>query len=500
MTLASLSAVHAQEDDLDNVGESIENFDDLEQEIENADRQDAQKQDLDIEDSNLQEELDAEMPSQQAEEQVTPAPVENEPAEEVAEEAEPVPAPEIAAPMPSEMPIADDQPDAEFEERMGRIYKQFYSGKISDAEWFQIVGPKSSEKYTVQSGDTMWGMSTTFFGNGFFWPKLWQLNSDYTNPHILEPGEVLSFSPGSVSQEPSVNVGKNRYAFNETEAKASVTPEQAKAYLANAEIPAPPAFRPVLKNIPRSIPSWTQADRKYDNAGFSISRKKRLQDIGDETLLHSYISDRAPSSIGRVIEMEAGGDRAALFQEVILELEAAAEGEIYTAFKTLDKMSNSYMSVPGYPVEFQGELEIIESLGDNRFRAIVKNMVAPIERGAQLFRGNIPVTSYSKEGASGSASVTVVGGEFDADRRLMATNTIIYLNGGSRDGVQEGEIYSILKSPVERNAETVVKTVQGPIALVRIVNTSERLSTALVLEARGDIRPGDKTGSRERFQ
>lgn len=528
MVFMPSSVVYSQDEEdalLDDVGESSSSSSDLEKEIDDADRADVTGEDSEeyedvpedeLEqqaeaspgDEKLDEELDLDGEEPKKEQMVDETPV----APPIAEEPAPIPpAPtpeppqELAIPEPDPVPepapvvVVEDVPDAEFEARMGRIFKEFYAGKISDAEWSQIAGTKGTEKYQVQSGDTMWGMSTTFFGNGFFWPKLWQLNSDYTNPHVLEPGQTIVFNSGGAVQEPTMNITKATHAFNEPEPpRASVTEEQAKAYLANAEIPPPMASRPVLKKIPQSIPNLNQDFRQYDNTGFSVQDQKRFK-IREETLVPSYITDRFPENAGDVVEVETGGNTANLYQEIILELDGAIEGDIFTVFKVLDKLSNGFMSYSGYPVEYQGEVEITESLGDDRYRAIVSNIISPIEVGSKVRKGKIPMTSFNRTGNIGQSSVNVVGGQFDDERRLMGTNGVVYLDGGTQESVQEGQILSILKNQRVRNPDSVNVKIQEPIALIKIIHSADHLSTGMVLDAKTDIRPGDKTGPGDRY-
>lgn len=48
--------------------------------------------------------------------------------------------------------------------------------------------PKS---YTVVEGDTLWDISAMFLNEPWLWPKLWRLNPDITNPHLIYPGDEL---------------------------------------------------------------------------------------------------------------------------------------------------------------------------------------------------------------------------------------------------------------------------------------------------------------------
>lgn len=95
------------------------------------------------------------------------------------------------------------------EERFSRIYQKYNSREIGDAKWTEIAGDKASESYTLQDGDNLWDISTKLFGNGYYWPKVWQLNDDITNPHLVERGKNLSFTPGSSNSPPSLGVDED---------------------------------------------------------------------------------------------------------------------------------------------------------------------------------------------------------------------------------------------------------------------------------------------------
>lgn len=395
------------------------------------------------------------------------------------------------------VPTSDGEPDYSKESEFHRIYKTYNEQPTSDEAWEKAASnAKESKVYKIQKGDTLSGISQTFFGDPFYWPKVWSLNhGKILNPHEIVPGLNVQFFPGSMEEAPSLSLAQEAKKGEEAPVKA----EQESAASKRAEVEMPPSTKkrtPLLKTIPGSLPAYRMGVNRKEGLELQIGGSKVVIAQAPEYVSY-YINDTPMEGVGIVTGTELSMKTAGDYQYLYVRLDGNQEGKYLIAQKNVGPVSDSLRKGrQGHMVEVQGEIEILERVNDakNIFRAIVKKTLQPIEVGAMLTPGKMPMFNPSVGELNSGVGAKIMGGQFDRKRTLFGSSSLVFLDAGAGQGLQEGQVLPIFADLKKRNKNLEAVTNDRMIGVIKVVRVSNNFATAYIAKATDDILLGDYVG------
>jgi nucleoid-associated protein YgaU len=420
----------------------------------------------------------------------------------------------------SQGPGIQDEPNLDFE---GRIYRIFHESQpVSDEAWSEMLGARREDIYHVQPGDTLWDISKTMFGDGFFWSKLWAENRGLENPHRIDKGQGIGFVAGNEEEEPTIAVVEDNFnatpikinAMAETSGKQPTYREQllkdtreedimrdntieADELIAKPEIPRSKKSRPITI-LPPSFesPLTKEEDASYDSTGLDAGRVRSLT-IPASVVPTSILLDRPAAGVGLIDEIEVGERFAMVGQFVFVRLRRSARiGEKFSVFKETGNIKFSKNQEVGPILEVGGTIKIVAPIDESRnvYRAMVVTSINPVKQGSIVSEDPLPRTNFARRGTLLTAVVSVIGGEFDVNRKVIGESSIVYLDGGAGAGLTAGDLLPVQARRGERKTDSKYPNWSRSIGLLKIVRVEKTVATAIVIEAHEEIHPGDRTG------
>lgn len=409
-----------------------------------------------------------------------------------------------------------------FEQRVHEIYRSKEMQPISDEDWLIFGREVSSDIYTVQKGDTLWGLSQVFFGNGLYWSKVWSFNRSITNPHLIQPGAVLRFFPGSFAKPPKVTLSANTAAELEGQSTApsssamvknnssessgdsqdtglAISPDednsQVTLFSDTPVIPPPSYIAQPVRPLPDSFQSNNLFENNYGKDGIKFDVKP--QDLAQGSFYPSTFVSEVPlsglSPLGQVVEIELGQEVAGYGTMVYIDSDTELNlGQNLLAYNEGEKVSGP--GGAGRLVRVAGSLKVTEVIGPQKYRALVTGAFFPVPQGAHVFTASVPIVD-PHGGRPSAKEFPVFAGEAWDERKMMGVGEIIFLSGGQQDGVAVGDRFGIYKNRKKRYSSYLFKKTPVPTAIIKVFNVQDRISSAVIVSSSEDVQIGDTTGS-----
>ena len=315
------------------------------------------------------------------------------------------------------------------------------------------VKENAPDRYIVEKGDTLWGISGKFLKEPWRWAEIWKLNQEQIkNPNRIYPGNVIVLDrSGSEAQ------------LRLMADTVKLTP-RVRGEATSAAIPSIPSsiIEPFL-----SQPLVVEQDG-LDRAPRVVATEENRVHIGAGNL--AYVSGLGDSKTNAWRLYRPG--------KALIDPESK---------KTL-----------GYEAVFLGT-GTVEKAGEPATLRITSAR-QEIGRGDRLIAAGAPQANnylpHAPENALSGRVLAIYGGLREAGR-----NAIVTLNRGARDGIENGHVLALYRlgktvdeKAGDRGGERVVNTVKLPderYGLVFVFRTFDQVSYALVMESSRPVNIND---------
>lgn len=330
----------------------------------------------------------------------------------------------------------------------------------------RVHSGQSPDYHEVRSGDTMWDLSGTYFGDHYEWPRMWGYNPHITNPHWIYPGDIIHLQEVA-APEPEAQAA----AHEETEQRHQPTRRLDDAngvglYVATGGVMTTEEETPVGRIIGSPIAARMLAEHQDVWVGFGEQayREDEREELDEDDMME--VSD---------IDADVG-DRFAIIREAGKLTDD--EGEV-TGIKYYVLGSLTITEVPKQE-EVAKTAEI-----DKSWREIERgDLLVPYERQLQLVQ--------PREAESDLVARIVDSLDPSA---IFGPQQYLFVNRGAEDGVRPGNRFFVYQQwegfehPHEQSAPEIPWQQVGQ---VMVINVRENYSMVVVTRSDREVLIGDR--------
>lgn len=312
------------------------------------------------------------------------------------------------------------------------------------------INPTHPDRYVVVKGDTLWDISGKFLQHPWQWPELWKNNPHIKNPHLIYPGDQLSFS--YVDGQPRLSLSRH----------VKLSPKIRESSLEDAIKLIPADAITQFLTSPKVV-----SDGELENSSYVVdfANEHLIAGTGDRMYVRSITE---PESLNYTVYRK-GQPYIRPETNELLGYEA-----IYVADATLQRTGDpATLSIVNSEQEIRrGDRLMISAAGELALNYFPRPPEQPIS-------GNI---------------ISVLDGVSQ-----IGQYNIVVIDRGTADGIETGHVFDIyqrgrlIKDPVLPDEQSEMVQLPDEIAGVLMVfRPFEKVSYALIMEATAAIHVLDK--------
>jgi nucleoid-associated protein YgaU len=337
------------------------------------------------------------------------------------------------------------------------------------------IKDSAPERYTVVSGDTLWGISGRYLNDPWRWPEIWEANKQIYNPHLIFPGDVLLLCKIEAQTILAVDQGGGCAEIVKRVAENKGLPTTVNLPDGTVKL------RPRARELPLSLAIPT------------IPLKDIQRYLNDSRVVTLDELNKAPYVIAaqdsRVIAGK--GDRIFIRNKDKQLNNNAAYGIYRGGTSYIDPVTKKLL---GYEAQDVGSGKIV-ALDDKVGTMLVSRSAQDIRIGDKLLEnesGQISSTFHpsNPEGVPPGNVLRIFGSISSG-----AQYSVIVINRGEADGVRAGHTFSLFRkggTATDPISKEILKLPSENAGLAMVFRTFQNVSYALILRSTTTIKVGDE--------
>jgi len=418
--------------------------------------------------------------------------------------------------------------DAGIEEKKLLELAKFVEKKIPKDEWNEISTAAKAEKYVVQDGDWLWKISQRLFGSGFYYSKIWSMNPQITNPHEIEPGQVLVFDTGSSEDFPKVS-------FGSFDAPGTAPTEESKEFVKQTQLAArgfgkygddvmspwllereklakkgaffqgltDTNYSDVLemsatelnedyKNYdpPISEISIVEPDDSYDENGIDRTTKLEFK-IKEGFYLNTFLTTNHVQDLGKIVAKKDESIYMHKGETAYVEFDKAVKvrpGDMFTIYEPEGKITHPVSDREGFKYTTKAQVKAIRQIED-KWEVKITDLSGLIKRGARVTVYTPKINKIFKTFNKRTIEAALIG-TYKEQTGGISMGDVVFLDRGRVDGVELGNIFEIYSFKDEGTGKRISNDPTYIVGEVVIITLTDNFATALVVNSGTDIAQG----------
>lgn len=402
-------------------------------------------------------------------------------------------------------------------------------GQVSNTDWNELATQAKVSTYTVVKDDWLFKISKRLFGSGFYYPKIWALNQFITNPHLIEPGMVLSFTTGSGDRAPEIKLGD----FSEAEIKAEPGASSAAvAAVVTSDTDfavwgeeAKPEWLAERKNLvdqgvfvqystSDTIKDLEDASRialvkdyenyeppqnqiqtipatEYDKSGFDKS-SRIVFSTKEGFYLNTFVTNNPVQDFGKI---DSGPDENVFFtlnDHMFLTIDESMNvvpGDRFSIYAAEGKVKHENSDREGYKYSITGQIRILAKVGD-KWEAKLEETIGVIQRNDRI-TVYTPKIDRITQTFNGRLIEAAVIGTHAGIQQAISFGDVVYVDRGRADGVEMGNVFEMYGFKDRMNKRVIARQPVYKTGELTVITLTDNFATCLVSSSVRDFYKGD---------